>query len=109
MTVTQPPPPSATQPYAPYGTTPQGVPLVPRTNILAIIALVLALTVPLGGIICGHIALNQIKQSGEGGRGLALAGTIIGWVFTGLIVLYVIFIIAFVAITFSATGSYLLS
>ena len=48
----------------------------------------LALTVPIGGIICGHLALGQIKRTGESGHGLALAGTIIGWVFTGLIVLY---------------------
>ena len=37
----------------------------------------------LGGIIAGHIALGQIKRTGEGGRGMALAGSIIGYVYTG--------------------------
>src|SRR5690349_19701523 len=103
MTNTQPPPPNAVQPaYAPYGTTPGGAPLAPRTNTLAIIALVLALTVPIGGIICGHIALNQIKRTGESGHGLALAGTIIGWVYTGLTVIFLIGYAIFFAALFSS-------
>lgn len=36
------------------------------------------------GIITGHMALSKIKRTGEGGRGLALAGTIIGYVGTAL-------------------------
>jgi hypothetical protein len=85
--------------YAPYGTTPTGAPLAPRTNTLAIVALVLGLTVPIGGIITGHMALNQIKRTGEAGHGLALAGTILGYVFTGFIVLYFIGIIAAVILS----------
>ena len=58
--------------------------------------------VPLGGIITGHIALGQIKRTGEGGHGLALAGTIIGYVLTGLGLLVAIFyIIFFVALASS--------
>jgi hypothetical protein len=105
MTNTQPPAPGAAQPYgqyAPYGTTPTGAPLVPRTNTLAIIALVLALTIPIGGIICGHIALNQIKRTGESGHGLALAGTIIGWVYTGLTVIILLAYAIFFAALFSS-------
>jgi hypothetical protein len=105
MTNTQPPPPNTVQPaapYAPYGTTPNGAPLAPRTNTLAIIALVLSLTVPIGGIICGHIALNQIKRTGEGGHGLALAGTIIGWAYTGLTVIILIAYAIFFAALFSS-------
>ena len=30
-------------------------------------------------IVCGHVALQQIKRSGEQGAGLALAGLILGW------------------------------
>ncbi len=30
------------------------------------------------GIICGHIALGQIRRTGEAGHGLALAGTVLG-------------------------------
>ena len=50
---------------------------------------------PLGGIIAGHIALGQIKRTGEGGHGLALAGTIIGYVLTGLGLLVALFYIIF--------------
>jgi hypothetical protein len=106
---TPPPPPPQPQPYggyasAPYGTTPTGTPLAPRTNTLAIVALVLSLTVSLGGIICGHIALSQIKRTGEGGHGLALAGTIIGYVVTGFVVLYFVVVIAIVLISVTASA-----
>jgi ABC-type spermidine/putrescine transport system permease subunit II len=70
------------------------VPANERWNVLAIVSLILAFVVSLGGIICGHIALAQIKKTGEKGRGLALAGTILGYVFT---VLWIIGIIAYVA------------
>ena len=33
---------------------------------------------PILGIILGVVALTQIKQTGQGGRGLALAGIIVG-------------------------------
>jgi hypothetical protein len=58
-----------------------------KTNTLAIIALVVAFFVPLVGAILGHVALGQMKKSGESGRGVALAAVIIGWVFTGLSIL----------------------
>jgi hypothetical protein len=111
MSETTPPPPPNQQPTpyqsAPYGTTPYGAPLAPRTNTLAIVALVLGLTVPIGGIIAGHIALGQIKRTGEGGHGLALAGTILGYIFTGFLVLYIVGII--LAIVFSASTGALYS
>lgn len=60
------------------------------TNGLAIASLVVSLTCCGGvlGIIFGHIALGQIKRTGEEGRGLALAGLIIGYVILALIVVY---------------------
>ena len=68
------------------------------TNVLAIISLIascVGFTVP--GIIMGHIALHQIKQTGEGGHGLAVAGLIVGYVLFAialiLIVVYVLFLI----------------
>jgi peptidyl-prolyl cis-trans isomerase B (cyclophilin B) len=66
-----------------------------RTNVLAIVALILGIVVPLGGVIVGPIALSQIKRTGEGGRGLAIAGIIIGAV---LILLYIILIIVSVVL-----------
>ena len=66
----------------PY-TAPAAAPARP-TNTLAIIALVGAFVIPLAGIIVGFIALGQIKKTGEGGHGLALAGVILGIVFSVL-------------------------
>jgi hypothetical protein len=52
-----------------------------KTNTLAIISLVTSILwgTALVGIITGHIAMSQIKRTGESGRGLALAGVIIGY------------------------------
>src|ERR687890_1845238 len=58
-----------------YGFAPHGYAAPPtRTNPFAIASLVLAFFVTLLSIVFGHVALNQIKRTGEGGRGLALAG-----------------------------------
>ncbi|MEV4241518.1 MULTISPECIES: DUF4190 domain-containing protein [unclassified Nocardia] len=48
------------------------------------------------GIILGVIALNQIKESGQGGRGMALAGI---WIGAGAIVLWIVYIVLDVALT----------
>lgn len=45
-----------------------------RTNPFAIASLVLAFFATVLSIIFGHVALSQIKRTGERGRGLALAG-----------------------------------
>ncbi|MBP9834736.1 MAG: DUF4190 domain-containing protein, partial [Candidatus Microthrix sp.] len=103
-----PGPPSATV-YAPPGT-PGGYMATNPTNNMAITSLVLSivgvataplcylpiLLAPVGAII-GHMALNRIKTSGQEGRGLALAGIIIGWFGTLLAVGVVILIIVLVA------------
>jgi hypothetical protein len=91
---TPPTAPPAQPTYPAYGQATPGY-YAPPTNTLAILALVLAFVIAPGGIICGHIALGQIKRTGEGGRGLALAGLIIGYVFTGFFVLYIIGVIIF--------------
>ncbi len=51
----------------------------------------MALFVPLVGAILGHVAMGQIKKTGEQGRGIALAGVIIGWVFTALVIVSAVF------------------
>lgn len=96
----------------PYSSAPEptpynagGAPASNKTNTLAIVSLILAFFVSIGGIIVGHIALGQIKRTGEGGRGLALAGLVIGYVFTGLGLLIVIGYIVFFAILASTYGS----
>jgi len=72
------------QPAGAYGT--GFAPPRPTTNGLAIASLVVALSciaAPVGAIL-GHVARRQIRQRGESGDGLALAGIIIGWVLTAL-------------------------
>ena len=44
------------------------------------------LACPVGAVL-GHIALRHIAENGKQGRGLALAGIIIGWIATALLVL----------------------
>ena len=70
--------------------------VVPRTNSLAVAALVcgvaeiftLGLTA-IPAVVLGHVARGQIRRSGEQGSGLALAGLILGWVAIVLFVLLV--------------------
>jgi hypothetical protein len=57
-----------------------------RTNPLAIAALACALGQPftlmlstIPAVVLGHVARNQIRRTGEDGRGLALAGLVLGW------------------------------
>jgi hypothetical protein len=80
-----------------------------KTNALAITSLVCGIaqimfgpfaTVP--AIVCGHIGRSQIRRTGEGGAGVALAGLVLGWV--GL-ALGVLLIAAIVAVGVTATHS----
>ncbi|MCU1422088.1 MAG: hypothetical protein JWN36_1739 [Microbacteriaceae bacterium] len=98
MSYTPPPPAPA---YAPG-------PVGPRTNTLAIVGFILAFFVSVGAVICSHIALSQIKRTGEGGRGLAIAGLIIGYVGIGIGILWFLFVgIAIIAaIVGGSYGSY---
>ena len=62
-----------------------------RTNVWAILSIIFAFLCPILGIIFGIIALIQIGKSNMGGRGIAIAGIVIGAVFTIIpIVLFII-------------------
>lgn len=50
-----------------------------KTNTLAIVALISSFFISLLGVILGHVALGQIKRTGESGRGLAIAALVIGY------------------------------
>lgn len=87
----------------------------PRTNSLAVASLVSGilswLLCPFLGavlaVIFGHVARGQIKNTGEGGGGMAMAGLILGYVNLGLTVLGVvvwIFLFAGLAILGAALG-----
>lgn len=58
------------------------------TNTLAIVALVCGFAFAPAGVICGVIARRQIRQTGEEGDGLALAGIIIGGIQTAMFVVF---------------------
>ena len=78
--------PYGAQPY--YGSDPYygaqpayyGVPRPATTNGLAIAALVTAIIgVSLVAVILGHMSISQINRTGEQGKGMAIAGLVIGY------------------------------
>lgn len=88
----------------------QGYAVQPRTNTMATLSLVMSLVGLLTGItavlgiIFGHIARKQIRETGEGGDGMALAGLIVGYIICGLWVLGILAYIALVVFMFGAAG-----
>jgi hypothetical protein len=69
------------------------------TNTLAILSLVMAFVFSPVGLVLGIVARRQIRQTGEQGDGLALAGIIIGGIATALAVLaFVFFFIALASV-----------
>ncbi|CAN5432348.1 peptidylprolyl isomerase [soil metagenome] len=80
------PPPGPGYPFRyPYQ---QPYPPPPRpTNAMAIASIICAFVLAPLGIIFGHISLSQIKKSGEDGRGLAIAGLVIGYAITFLTII----------------------
>lgn len=68
------------------------------TNGWAIASLIVSLvSCGLGsilGVIFGHIALSRIKQTGAGGRGLAIAGLIIGYLGLAIMVVAIVAVVA---------------
>jgi hypothetical protein len=69
---------------------------------MAILALVMAFVFAPAGLVLGVIARRQIRQTGEQGDGMALAGIIIGGIFTAFFVLMIVFFV----IAFAGMGSY---
>jgi K+-transporting ATPase c subunit len=60
-------------------------------SALPVLALIMAFVFPLAGAIIGHVALNQMRDGRivDTNRSLAKAGMILGWVFTGVLVIFV--------------------
>jgi hypothetical protein len=68
---------------------------LPPFNLMAIIAFVGAFVIPVVGIVCGHITLREYRRGlPERGLEYALAGTILGYIFTAIwIVLAIVWIV----------------
>ncbi|KAA0084763.1 DUF4190 domain-containing protein [Mycolicibacterium sp. P9-64] len=71
---------------------------------MAIASLICAFLFAPLGIVFGHISMSQIKRTGEEGRGLAVAGLIIGYVLTIVTVLLVVATIVFAAFAIQMTN-----
>lgn len=69
---------------------------VRRTNGWAIASLVTALCgLTIVPVICGHVALAQIRRTGDTGYGLAIAGLIIGYLQIVLVAIVLIAVFVF--------------
>jgi Domain of unknown function (DUF4190) len=84
-----------------------------RTNPMAIAAIVCGgaqlffwLLTGIPAIILGHLARRQIKQTGEGGAGLALAGLILGYIGVAAAALFIIVIVIAVSAARHHSGSF---
>lgn len=93
-------PPTYGQPYGQaygYG---YAAPAPRSTNGVAIAALVLGclqffvwIISGIPAIICGHIALSQIRRTGQEGRGMAMAGLILGYLGLAAFIAFVVVIL----------------
>ena len=109
-----PPPPYGAPNAAPVAGQPQaGQPSytyqnTAPTNTLAILSLIAAFVVAPAGIVLGHLALGQIRRTGEQGNGLAKAGLILSYIFTGLwvigIVIWIIVALALASLGVAVTN-----
>lgn len=84
----------------------QGYPRpIPPMNSYAITALVSSLVLAPLGIIFGHVSLNQIRRTGEAGRGLAVGGLVIGYLGTiSAAVVGIVLLVSVNSITSSVTS-----
>ena len=83
------------------------------TNVYAVLSIVFAFISPIPAVIFGHMGLGQIKRNGDAGRGLALAGTIIGyvalvsWIVLGFVYMSMMFMLfGFIDMMFSDMMGY---
>ncbi len=99
-----PPPPQQQPAPGAFRTPPVAVTAPTPTNGLAIASLALSagsVIIPFAcipGIICGHIARGQIRRNpATGGKGIALAGVLVGYAMLAFTILAIGVVIAFIA------------
>lgn len=66
------------------------------TNIMAVLALVFGIGGGLLGVVFGHIALSQIKKTGERGKGMAIWGLTLGYVGLSVLLVYLVVLVVVV-------------
>ena len=97
-----PPPPPGGYPGGyyrhPAATHPPGYPLPQATNSLAIVSLVCAFLFAPLGVVFGHMALSQIRKTGEEGRGMAIAGLVISYLVLAFTVLVIVVSVVFLMV-----------
>ncbi len=106
-------PPGAPQyanpPYGPgpygtpsYGQQPFGIPVATQTNgkaigalVCGIAGLILCVIAGIPAIILGNMAVAEIEASGgrQSGRGMAVAGRVLGWIGVGLLILLLVVVL----------------
>ena len=75
------------------------------TKTMSIVGLVLGFLVPIAGIIVSAIALNKMKQSGiEEGKGMAMAGLIIGIILTVIGVIGTVCYVCVIGLAVAGSG-----
>lgn len=68
----------------------------PRTNVYAIVSLICAFVFSPLAVVFGHLSMKQIAATGEQGRGMAIAGLVIGYVGIAAVVAYFVLIVVVV-------------
>jgi len=87
-------------------------PILPAapTNTYALVGFILSIlsfmtfVTAIPGVVLGHLGLKQIRQTGESGRGMAIAAITIGWVMVGLGILTVLIVSLFFLIPLTLAG-----
>lgn len=77
----------------------------PPINTMALVGFILSFFVSIAGIVCGHIALSQIRRTGEPGREFAIAALAIGYAVTGFVVLFFVIYLVILVFTLLTVGA----
>src|SRR5690242_21853359 len=64
-----------------HGATPS-----PDYNTFAVLSPIFSVVVPPAGVVLGHLALPQIRRTGERGRAAAIAGLVFGYLMCVLLI-----------------------
>ncbi|SFR90519.1 protein of unknown function [Agromyces sp. CF514] len=96
-------------PAAPVPPAQPAAPVAPseKWNVLSIVGFVLSIIgFNVVAIVLGFIGLNQVKKTGERGRGLALAAVIIGFASIVIGIILTIVFVSVLATTSAVTSTY---